>query len=135
MSLLCALGLSIAGIAVPSCALESTPDDTQLSTAQEVALPYWKSVVFKAKYNAVSARLFPAQEESEYLPFEPNDDVVLGDPVINSCEDLEGVSFPVSCTVGALTCTCQITTTECAPNSSGGCDCGYTVNSTAYGCR
>ncbi len=132
---LCAVAMSLSAFAVPSCTTDEPFDSEDVSVATQAAtLPTWK-VKFFTDLSQVFARLIPVEKESPYT-IAQRAQVDIGDDVlINACEDLEGVTFPVACTFGDVTCTCYVTTTSCEPNSSGNCDCGYTVGGVATGCH
>ena len=70
-------------------------------------------------------------------PFTIGPGVKPGEPVlINHCEDLNGNRVEVGCKVGALSCTCTATASNCVKNTSGNCECDYTdVNPTPRNCQ
>jgi hypothetical protein len=139
-SVLCAIGLSVVGVMLPSCAEQRDAEQVEvaeLSVAnQAVPLPTWKKVPFAAANRTQLARLLPIHATSIFgLASSPGTVDLPDEVLINECEDLEGVTFPVNCTLGAVTCTCYVTTTTCTENAAGNCDCGYTVNGTASNCH
>lgn len=139
---LCVTGLFLLGGVIYGCAgstgadsasTDSTGAEPAALTAQMYPLPTWRTLV-STPVHRIPTWLTPVKATSIYDLSHP-DSVSIGDVQINACADLQGATFPVACTVGALSCTCYVTMTSCTPNSSGNCDCDYTVNPTASNCH
>jgi hypothetical protein len=96
--------------------------------------PQVSTIPGKIRFKTAAGQRF-AYFKPTAKPFQTEPDVTLGEPLINACEDLNGVSVDVGCTMGALSCTCTATLSNCVENVSGNCECDYTLNPTARNCH